>query len=219
MYTLLENNLLSKQDARRLEKSFFSKPSLKKATKIKSISLISLLVIILATVIIVFIQNYNILILPSSDRLINATDLLSAKHLVELELIKDAGNSKIKNFIYLDSPIQREIGFNINFKEETDLNNVKLIVVIKKTLQDFNLDLILRDKSFKSNARNPIHIQVKTPDAKSEFIQIPISFYQDTNYNLNFTRIKQIRLIFSQKEGINSPILVKNIFLQKTKDG
>ena len=214
-------NPLSDRDTLRIEKSFFSAPSVKKENKNykkKKLVFILSFSFALSLIVVFLLHNFNIIIFPRPRALAQSkiVDLLARKELLELELFQPQGSSKIfKNIIYLDIPYMRKGGFSLNFKEKIDLRGTKLTLLVKSPHPDLKMELVLRDERFFSNARNPIKLEISHQSKKSNYNKISIPLENQTDSQVSLARIKQLRFIFQPQEAESLPIFIKEMFLEK----
>lgn len=217
----METNSLSDRDALRIEKSFFSAPSVQKEDKkYKKKRLVFILSssFALSLIAVFFLHNFNIIFLPRPKNLAKskAVDLLTRNDLLELELFKPQGSSKIfKDTIYLNIPYMRKSGFSLNFKEKINLRGTKLILLVKNPHPDFKIDVVLRDERFFSNARDPIKLEISHQDKKSNYNKVSIPLENQKNSQISLGRIKQLRFIFQQQKVESLPIFIKKILWEK----
>lgn len=217
----METNSLSDRDTLRIEKSFFSTPSVQKENKnYKKKRLVFILSssFALSLIVVFLLYNFKIIILPRPSGLAQSkiVDLLTRNEPLELELFQPQGSSKIfKNIIYLDIPYMRKSGFSLNFKEKIDMRGTKLILLVKNPHPDLKMDVVLRDERFFSNARNPIKLEVPHQSKKSNYNKISIPLENQIDSQISLARIKQLRFIFQPQKVESLPILIKKIFLEK----
>ncbi|MCM8823545.1 MAG: hypothetical protein NC822_02605 [Candidatus Omnitrophica bacterium] len=128
-------------------------------------------------------------------------------------LLKQPSLASIQIINSVDSQNQTKNGLIIDFSNITDLSNSKIVLYVEKSNEeDLQIQTIIRDVNYFSNAKKPIQMQIKR---NSKFIEIPIDIYTNDNSPLNPMLGKQIRLLFLRGKRVYEPLGIKEVYLVK----
>jgi hypothetical protein len=219
-------------DNQRLQETFFSpqkKQARPKKKKVFFIPVISILVILLF----VIIFNYDFILIPRSHLSVTnkGSSLLSKDILSSVSFIGQ--NDKLmrvkRSLVYLTIPEGEKVGIKFDFKTPINLNQNDLFFWIKKANTTINMEVVVKDIRFFSNAKSPAKI-IMDKNLNSSYNKIPIQFQRSAWPNVNLARINQIKIYFYQSSNQLSLadasirfkekdwILIKDIDLVKKED-
>lgn len=202
-------------DSQRLQEAFFSNleektPPKKKSTLLKiSVVLISIFIIS----ILLFILNYELIILPRSgpNYQKNISSLFNENILKSLKLLNADKRlmKKGKSSVYLSIPPGEKLTMKFDFKKPINLHTNILTFWIKKTNIPLNMDIIVKDTRFFSNAQNPKTLKIKKND-NSVYTKIPVYFENLASAKVNLANIKQMKIYLYHKSYNKKTPLTNN---------
>jgi len=210
-------NTINTQDTIRLKNSFLSQTidnEIPKKTRKRFNPL--WLILFFIGIITLFFTHFQITILPKYNSSVNQVSILKNKDISSIVLSDPWDNSRITdNLILLDIPKNTKSGVNINLKSSIDLNESRIILILKNPISALNLEVIARDQNYRSNARDPLRIDINPALNNINYLKVPVHYNQITYPQLNINNINQVRLVFSQNEKSSEPIIINDIILEK----
>ncbi|OQX85488.1 MAG: hypothetical protein B6D55_07320 [Candidatus Omnitrophica bacterium 4484_70.2] len=215
---------LSSLDSKRLETSFFRSSGKQRKKRIfKTIHPFILtlpLIIVVSSFLYIFFLNYQLLILPREKIKLteNTQSLLNKKLLNSIHFLSQGGNfHPFSKFIYLPFANEntKKNGIILNFKKPLNLKYSQLLVVLKKTDDNFKIQTIMRDNKFHSNTFLPLETEVWMKNNDSLYQYVPIKIKELSPSNINLCKITQIRFLFFRENSHPSSILIRDIILKK----
>ncbi|MFH1046145.1 MAG: hypothetical protein V1727_04185 [Candidatus Omnitrophota bacterium] len=225
MKSLVPNNPVSAGDFKRLKESFFSSEpvqetqSEKNTFKEKAV-FFTILALLIGGILFLVLSQFDVIVLPPYEHTFTdaVSDMLTKKDIAALELIDPSGSAKIvKQVVHLDVPFEKKTGFGVNIYDTINMATTKLVLIIKPPTQKVELEVVLRDNRFFSNALDPIRVTIAPATRMKSYIEVPILAGENISYHLNLARIKQLRFSFSQNTQEAVHIFVKNVFFEKRR--
>ena len=215
---------LSSSDIKRLEETFLT-PIEKENNSPKKKRPMFLYIGVIITILLIsfFSLKYKLIVIPKIKTA--EKSLLSSQLLDSIEILDQNKNIRIsQGTIYLSLVPQKKQGFILNTKTLIDLNKNNLFLSASFLNSDpgsgnLKMYLIAKDEKYFSNALNPLTVEIS---GKNELEGVTpsetvFSFTDSTAFQVNFSKINQIRFLFYNPNDEPLSLLIKDIKIGKRR--
>ena len=198
----------ARKDSQRLKDTFFS-DSKEKTKKDNFVLFILIAITIFCTITGIILARYDVFMVKRTqiDMPKNALLILKDKNTIlnitSLDLIQKKGSS-----FYAAIPPKTKAEMKLNFIKPLNLEN-KSIIFYLKTDETINIETIIKDSRYFSNAIAPIKIEAQKT-TNDNYTVASLDFSQYPNNRLNLSHIQQMSFYFYPKDE-GARVFIKNI--------